>query len=234
MVADIALTGDKLFQSVIEQLKLPLLHIANKAELSSELTPQNYSDISDIARMALKLVDSYMLSIEGSNNQILDLEPVAVGSILRSAAINLSPIANVHSCNIELKLDGSFAPVMSNYRRLEAAITMVGYSLIEAQASSNEDPGIIITAYKKNEKTKLGVFSKDLYITRDIFNIFKDQRLNLKQSLPGVSFTPAAGLMVANKIAGSLSTQFGVVKRDNLKGLAVVLSPSSQMRLIEV
>ena len=55
----------RLLRALAEQLKLPLIQIARGAELAHQQKDMSsYADISYTADMTLRLIDSYLLSVE--------------------------------------------------------------------------------------------------------------------------------------------------------------------------
>ena len=113
----------------MEQIKTPLLHIARQAELaSSGRSVLDSSSISNIADMAIKLIDSYLLSLPVLDQTELQLEPVSLAAVLQTTADNLSGLAKLYDCEVELNITGRFAPIMSQQKQLEAAFTMLGFS----------------------------------------------------------------------------------------------------------
>jgi len=226
--------NDQLLKTVIEQLKLPLINIARQAELASEVPGNNYQNIRSAADIAIRLIDSYLLSIS-DNEVILDFEPVSLYSVMNSAAENLYPLAQVYNCEVKLNCDGCFAPVLSERRRLEAAFTMLGFSFIEAQ-TANREPNqagqVLLTAYKSPEGVNAGIFSPQIDITNDSLSNAMQRTSNARQTMPDVSQTPGAGFMIADALIKSLSSKLKVVKHNKLTGLSITLLPSQQLELI--
>ena len=79
--------AERLLQALAEQLKSPLLQIAYHAEAAQ---PDAFTEIRTASDRALRLLDSYLLSI---NQQQLELEPVSVSSVLYDVAHALYPLA---------------------------------------------------------------------------------------------------------------------------------------------
>ncbi len=235
MITSKQLENDRLFKIIIEQLKLPFLHIARQTEAANFGTITNYAEINSIAEMSIKLIDSYLLT-NGQNPQTsLDLEPVSISSVLNTAADNLSGLAGLYNCNIELQLAGKYGPVMSNKPRLEAAFTMLGYSMIEANlaSSANRRRGnIILSGYRSSKGLVAGIFSPDIEINNDSFQKSLNSFVSTKQALPDLSHSTGAGIFIADSILTDLSTKLRVAHFKRINGLAATLIPSKQLQLV--
>jgi len=134
--------SEQLLLSVAEQLKLPLLQIARRAELAT-LEKSGTSDLKDIqttADAAIRLLDNYLfgarLSMEDQYQ--LQMEPVSISSVLYDSGQQLDAMAKLYGVELELNLGGKFGPVMANRNGLQSALTSLGYSLIEALPSLHD------------------------------------------------------------------------------------------------
>src|ERR1700676_2245607 len=96
MLASGSEEDNRLLKAVAEQLKLPLLQIARRAELGQAL-PQDlaaWQQIQISADVALAMVEHYLFGLDFIEKQAaLLLEPVSVSSVLNDVAHELSPMA---------------------------------------------------------------------------------------------------------------------------------------------
>jgi hypothetical protein len=226
--------NDKLLFAVIEQLKLPLTQIALQSELSKLQNTDSYSEIKTIAAMAINLIDSYLIGVEGSN--MLAIEPVSLSSVLYDAASNVSDITRKYNCEILVDLPVKLGPVMADKSSLEAAFTMLGHSFVEAQADTErtKPPLIVLTAYRTvGGMTAAGVFSSDLVLSKTSLRRAYAILGGSRQPLPGFSQTTASGIFVADKILGNVSTNLKVAHHAKRSGLIATFAPSKQLELIK-
>lgn len=226
--------SERVFKSVVEQLKLPLINIARQAELASSFNQYDYQNISRVADMAIKLIDSYLLSVT-EDDLLMRLEPVSLSSVLNSAADNLSNVARIYNCEIKLALTSRFSPVISERRRLEAAFTMLGYSFIEshmANYASTKGGQVVLTTYKTKNGTAAGVFSPQINISKTNFNRALFMGGSSRQAIPEFSQSAGAGIIIADALLTSLSSKLRVTKHSNSMGLSATLIPSRQLELI--
>ncbi|HUD06561.1 MAG TPA: hypothetical protein VMR34_01615 [Candidatus Saccharimonadales bacterium] len=216
----------------MEQLKLPLLQIARQAELSSENVSES-GYITDMADIAIKTIDSCLLSLSEGNQASLILEPVSVSATINSAAESLGSLAKIYNCELEIELPVKILPVMSDKVRLEAALTMLGYAFIEAQFPSlptKKSRGMVkFKAYRTDSGVAAGIFSPNIEMSNGYFKkamLSKDQS---RQFLPEFSASSGAGIMLADNLLSDISSHLRVAHQQHLTGLVANLAPSGQL-----
>lgn len=227
--------NDYLLRTVVEQIKLPLIHIARQAEIAKDssagVDPESLSALSE---MAIKLIDSYFLSLPDPNQVKLALEPVSLSSVLQTAAYNLEGMAKLYNCEIQLRLSGKFSPVMSHRTRLEAAFTMLGFAFIESQnqPENGKKSQVYLTGYKTAQGLAGGVFSPQLEMTNESLKRGLEGLGKQHQALPELSQTTSAGVFIADALLDNLAAKLRVAHYRKLSGLATTLLPSRQLQLI--
>jgi hypothetical protein len=229
------LEDDRLLKIIIEQLKLPLLHIARQTEAARFGSLADYNDINSIAEMSIKMIDSYLMTSSQSPQLSLQLEPVSISSVLNSTANSLSGLAKLYNCSVELRLAGKYGPVMSQRDKLEAAFTMLGFSYIEASLSDNPEKEvgkIILTGYKTSKGLVAGIFSPQVEVTNKSFQRSINSLGKARQVMPSISHSTGAGIFIADSILNNLATKLRVAHYQKISGLAATLIPSSQLQLI--
>src|SRR4051812_2507072 len=132
--ADEPVISEQLLLGLAEQLKLPLLQIARRAELSTFGQDVDLAAIQATADSALRLIDSYLLGVRlaETGQESLALEPVSVSSVLYDTAQQLSSVAQFYGVHLELSIGGKYGPVLAHRQGLQAALTSLGTALIEA------------------------------------------------------------------------------------------------------
>ena len=215
---------ERLLLALAEQLKLPLLQIARGAELSK------YSDIANTADVALRLIDSYILSIMLSQTE-LALEPVSAAAVLQDAAHQLSKFASQYDCELRLNISGKYNPVMANRQSLLAAYTMLGYSFIEAQTAEAEKRTVVLAAHKSSKGLVAGIFSEQDGLSGDMFRRAKALYGTARQPLTSLSAVTGAGVFIADSLMHSMASSLRPAHHHKLTGLAATLLPSQQLRL---
>jgi len=228
----------RLLEALAEQLKLPFMHISQHAELIKKGVEPSFDRIETLAGMALELIDGFLLSQQISLGQLdLALEPVSVSSVLQESANKLQNIAREYNCEVQLHLGGKYNSVMAHRESLEAAITSLGYSLIESQGGQQkkQDREIILAAYRNGYGVIAGAYCKNSEgISKDAFNQAKELYGKARQTVPSLGHTPNAGIFIADMLLRAMSSRLRFSKHRQYRGLAATFSPNRQLELISV
>jgi signal transduction histidine kinase len=204
--------NERLIWALMEQLKMPLLEIAHHAELAHQ---DSLREVGITAERAIGLVDNYLLATR-LQQQTMQFEPVSVSSLLYDVAAELAPMAKQYNCDLELRLDGKYEPVMAHREGMKAALVTLGQSFIESE--TDERPLVILAGYKSRNGITAGLFAEN--------------------AQPAISGAPRAltatnaGLYVADTILRSMSTKLYRAQHHKLKGLAATFMPSRQLQLV--
>lgn len=228
---------DRLLTALAEHMKLPLMQIARRAELSKLIKDQEQAleDIEQIATGSLKLIDSYLLSILLARAQDqLQLEPVSISAVMNDAAHSLSKIAKQYQCDLELHLAGKYEPIMAHRDGLEAAITSLGFVFIEAQSAQvhERQPVVKLAAHRSRHGIVAGTFADADDLGSDVYRRALGLYGRARQPLNQLTSATGAGVFVADSLLNSMSTRLRVARHQNLTGLAATFLPSKQMVLV--
>lgn len=223
---------ERLLRALAEQLKLPLLQIAREAEFAvANDDPTSLTSISYTADMALRLVDSYLLSVQLQGMPALDLEPVSVSAMLQDTAHRLNAFAKLYECDIQVHLSGKYEPVMGHVQSLEAAYATLGYAFIEATPQEGKHK-IILGAHRSRNGLVAGIFGNHADFSADVFRRGQALFGSVQQPLPGLSASAGAGIFVADSLLKNMETSLKVSRHNSLSGLAATLLPSHQLALV--
>lgn len=222
---------ERLLRAVAEQLKMPLLHIARQSELDSANSPLLQS-ISYTADMAMRMIDSYLLSVQLSGQPSLQLEPVSVSSVLQDVAHRLSPLAKQYDHDLDISLKGKYGPVMANAQSLEAAYTMLGYAMLEAQSAGETRQRVLLGAHKTGQGIVAGVFGEQEGLSADMFRRARALYGRSRQALPSMTSSSGASVMIADSIFHTMAVPMRVAQHHKLTGFAATLLPSQQLQLV--
>lgn len=225
-----------LLLSLAEQLKLPLLQIARQAELEQlQPTGQAIPSIQVVADSALKLLDSYVLGVHMATQEagLFESEPVSISSVLYDAAAELAPLAKAYDVTIDLRVDGRYGPVTANRRGLQAALTSLGFALIEAlPALETSQLRLQLSAHRCRYGIVAGLYSDAQELSTEALR--QGRRLYGRARQPITTLAPgsAAGIFVADALLHGMNSELTVSKHHKLYGLGAVLQPNPQMRLV--
>lgn len=224
---------ERLLRALAEQLKLPLLQIAREAELASQSNDKTaLNSISYTADMALRLVDSYLLSVQLQALPMLELEPVSVSAVLQDTAHRLNQLAKQYDCELEVHLSGKYEPVMAHRQSLEAAFATLGYAFIEAVPDANQKHKIILGAHRSSKGLVAGVFGNQEGLSTDMYKRGMALFGTARQAVPVLTPHAGAGIFVAESLLKNMQTPLHYSKHHKLSGLAATLIPSQQLQLV--
>lgn len=225
--------SERLLRALAEQLKLPLLQIAREAELAD--STQDISALGRIsytADMALRLVDSYLLSVQLQSLPSLELEPVSVSAVMQDAAQHLSKLAKQYDCDLEVHMAGRYQPVMAHRKSLEAAYTTLGQAFIESHPDTSHSHTVVFGAHRSQRGLVAGIFSSQEAANADALKRGRALFGTARQSLPGLSPMAGAGIFVADSLLSNIQAPLHPSRHNKLLGLAATLLPSQQLQLV--
>jgi hypothetical protein len=228
---------ERLFVSLAEQMKLPLVQILRQAELGA-LTGDTATPLSQVrtnADVALKLVDGYLLSMRlaAEESYRVEQEPVSISSVLYDTAHELHPIAQLYGVELELSLGGKFEPVTAHREGLQNALVSLGYALIEAlPATEAPQLRLQLAAHRCRYGIVAGLYADVDRLTTEALRQGRKLHGSARQPLPALSHCGGAGVFVADAILQAIGARLKVSHHHRRSGLGAVLQPNSQLQLI--
>lgn len=209
------------FAALMRELKLSLYTMARTAELGS---PGSLATLQAQAEQSMRLIDSYILSAQSEyGQQKLNLEPVAVGSVMHDAAHSM----RVSSRTVEIQAK-AHVPVMTHREALHGLLSSAG----QVVADSSENQLIFRSFITRSGDVGVGVFAEGVDITSE------DLRSSLQMSgrahMPLARHSARSGVMlvIADSLARALGGSLEVKRMGRLRGLATVLPKSDQLALV--
>lgn len=234
-------SAEHLLIAVARQMRQPLLQISRQAELGrlfANSDPQkSLENILVSSDNALRLIDNYVLSLQAAvRGEAVDYQPVSVMAVLTEAAHKLEPTARQYGVRLAVDNSPRLGLVNTNSQNLEAAFVSLGYSLIEALASSNENVDQVVELQLAAHKCRYGVVA-GLYCDRDDISVGvlrRGKELQARAHQPHFSLSSAAGagVFVADSLLKTVSSKLTVSRYHNQYGLAAILPPVNQLQLV--
>ena len=220
--------------SLAEQLKLPLQQIARRAELAALGEPVDTSDFGVIANAGLTLMDSFLLSLQLGNDAEIEAatEPLTISSVLYDTAHDLSGLAKFYGVELELNVEGRYEPVRAHRQGLQAALTSLGFSLIEAMpAADNRKLTLQLAAHRCRYGIVAGLYSDTQTIS---LSALRRGRTLLGNRQPAVDLSPSAsaGLFVADALMQAMQLPLRATRHHHLQGWGATLPPNPQLQLV--
>jgi hypothetical protein len=228
--------SEQLLLSVAEQLKLPLLQIARRAELSLlEGSTDSLHEMQTTADMAIRLLDNYLfgarLALEDKYR--LEMEPVSISSVLYDTGQQLDAMAKLYGVELQLSLGGKFGPVMAHRHGLQSALVSLGYSLIEALPSlENTTLKLELAVHRCRYGIVTGLYSEVEQLTTEALRQGRKLNGHARQPLATLTHSSGAGVFVADAILQAMDSELKVSRHHNLYGLGTLLHPTMQIQLV--
>ncbi len=222
----------RVFFSLLQQIKTPFLHIRHEAELGHALQdPERFQQVQITADAALGLLDSYMLSLQlQTTGPELQLEPVALSSVLNEAAHALQLTARAYDTDIQLVLDGKYEPVIAHKAGLFAALTSLGYVLLQTP-SAGARKTIELSAHRSRGGIVAGLYANGMGLEAGLLKKARSIP-TARQPFGNVANIGGAGVFIAEALLESMQSRLRIARHHNMRGLAATFVPSQQMSLV--
>lgn len=231
-MSDQTILSQQLLLTVAEELKLPLLQIARRAELGDD---SSLNVIQASAETALKLVDNYALAVRLAMRpaEHLDLEPVSVASVLYDAGQQLDGMAKSYGVGLELGVAGRYGPVKAHRQGLQAALVSLGAALIEALPAQE---GCQLKLYMATHRSRYGIvaglYADTKQLTTQALQRGRRLQAQSRQPLLNVSHASGAGVFVADTLLKAMDLNLIASRHHRLYGLGTILQPNHQLELV--
>jgi hypothetical protein len=228
--------SEQLLLAIAEELKLPFLQIARKSELARmNQDVAALKEVQTTAEAALQLLDNYLfgarLALEG--DYTLQLEPVSVASVLYDSSQQLDALAKSYGVELQLSIAGKFPPVMANRQALQAALTSLGYSLIEALPNLQQRTLTLeLAAHRCRYGIVAGLYSEAEQLTAEALRQGRKLHGHARQPLATLSHSSGTGVFVADAILQAMDSELTVSRHRRLFGLGTVLRQSPQLQMV--
>lgn len=224
---------ERLLQSLAEQLKVPFIQIARSAELAQTTgKAAALHRIEYTADMALRLLDSYLLSLSNRRLPGLELEPVSISAVLQDTANLLSHAARQHDCVLEVWPAPNQGPVMAHRQSLESAMAVLGYAMIESLPQADEKHNLSLASHRSRIGVVAGVFGDATRFNADSYRRARALFGSAKQAAPGAAADSGAAFFVADSLLQSIASPLRVARHNGRSGLAATFLPSKQLQLV--
>ncbi len=228
--------NERLLLSVVEQLSRPLLqlhHLAELAELQPKTAAEQWQLVRLLSGTSLQLAESYALSLrlEGKLTSV-QLEPLAISSLLYEAAEALEPYAKQSGVTLELDTGPRAVPVLGDRMVLQAALVSLGQVFIDGGSQQDDMATIRLSAHRSRYGMVAGLYSDMSGLGAESLRQARQLHGRARQPLQRLVSGPAAGVFVADSLLRSLASRLHVARYHKLTGLAATLVPSAQLQLV--
>lgn len=222
-----------------DDLSLPLLQIKTTLELvgggdSQKSLKQHIPNLVLNAENGLNLIEAYRLALRSVGDTKMQMEPVAVGSVLQEVADQLTPYAKQYVTDLEVDVQGKLTPVLAHRPSLSAALQCLGASMIRTQAATTGQRRhhLIFGAHKSNNLVVTGVFSDVQGLSDKALRNAHSLAGKAYQPLPSVPSGSASGVLIADMLCASMWQPLRAAAHRKMGGLATSVPISQQMQFI--
>lgn len=220
---------DRMLVALAEQLKAPLIQIAQLAEIDN--FERQAASIGVLSKQALRSIDALVFVRQQT---ILELEPVSVGAVLYDVAHELTALAQQNNIEIEINQRGNRAPIMAHTVGLKTLLELAGDVLLRL-AVTGDTPGkqrLLLGCHPTIGGQMVGVFQTGNSLSQAGLNAARKLYGRAGQASPLMSLQGGASLVVADSLAVQLHSALKVYQHVSLKGLGAAFAPSKQLRLV--
>jgi len=230
-----------LLAALSDDLALPLLQIKTSADLiqaraiKSKELPNLTKNMALSAESGLQLIEAYRLALKIHNAHNLELEPVAVGSVLQDIAHQLTSYAKQYDAELRVDVAGKLRPVLAHKASLSAALQVLSASLIRAQAADTpQKRGTVLLAAHKSADTAIatGVFSSVQGLSDRTLRSTRALIGKARQPLNSVPAGAASGVLIADMLCGAMWQPLRAAAHRNMTGLVTAVPISKQLHFI--
>jgi len=224
----------RLLMNVAEELKMPFLQIARKAEIGQITSEPELFSIQSMAESAINLLDNYTLGVRMQLDNYEDnYQPVSVPAVLYDASTKLRALAKAYGVSLELSIAGRYGPVLANRDALEGALVSLGSALIEAlPATGGGQLKLHLASHRSRNGIVAGLYGQNQKLSSDVLKKGRQLQSNSRQPLVGISHTAGAGVFVADALLSAMDLNLYSSRHQGLHGLGIVLPVSKQLELV--
>jgi hypothetical protein len=224
-----------------EDIALPLLQVKTSLDLLEsqdfikQASRKHFVDSSLSVGAGLQLIDAYRLLLNAENQAGLAAEPVSVAATLETIAHKLTPYAKQYDTTIEVSVQQRLNPVLAHQASLNAAIEILGSSIIRAQSAQGEQGKylLVLGAHRSVDNlVAAGVFSSVQGLSDRTLRAARSLVGRARQPLPAVPAGAAAGVLVADMLCAALWQPLRAAAHHNLPGLVTALPASKQLQFV--
>jgi len=230
-----------LLMTLSEDIALPLLQVKTSLDLLenqdfAKAAARKHAHESGLSiDTGLQLVEAYKLLLNAETRAGQSVEPVSVGATLEAIAHKLTPYAKQYNTTIEVSVQQRIAPVLAHQASLNAALEILGSSIIRAQSAQTEQDKylVVLGAHRSIDNlVAAGVFSSVHGLSDRTLRAARSLVGKARQPLPAVPAGAAAGVLVADMLCSALWQPLRAAAHHNLPGLVTSLPASKQLQFV--
>ena len=218
--------NDSLLDSIVEQLRSPLLTIQLMLEAGQT------DNLEVITKSSIQLLDDINYVRELSKNRPrLDLSPINIAALSDDIAHALFPVAAAKNITVRTAVSSN-RPVLAHRQTLLRAYENIVRGLLNFSPAGQEKSMIVLSTSLHDQNVRFGAFSSSVnLLARDLSRMRKTFGIS-RRPLAVHSATPATELFIADRLLSLLGLQMRTAISSHQHGLAAILTPSNQLALL--
>lgn len=223
--------NSKVFHSLVNDLKRPLVLLAREAELA-EITKQksSFKSIKNTAEHTLKLIDSYLLLAKSEYGQlVLPLESVGVGAVIYDVMQDIEYLAKRANVEVNCQINGG--NVMANRSGLKATIFCLSDMALSA-AQEGKRGKLLISTKQVDKNIRISILSDSMEVKNSDIKRASKHQGKAHRAFNNVSSDSGVRLALAEALSSALGSHLTAAKSKNLQGIGFDLLKSQQLSLV--
>ena len=209
--------------ALADGLKTPLLRL--HMESGSSIDPQI---IQTITEHALRDIDAFIAAASSFSQIQLNLETVALGSIMKDVSERIRPYARISRAHLVIDDHSSHQPVYASSAVVSLGLEMIAKTMCDL--SGNQDnPSVVFRADTRHGYPRLGVYRSDIEVTAQDVRLAQLLLGGAKVNAGLFQQLGALRIAIASQLLSSISLNLRSAKSNGSYGLGLQLVPSTQM-----
>lgn len=219
--------GNNEILALADALRTPLLRL--------HLNSQGVQDpkiLQTVTEHALRDIDVFITTYSDARNSQLQIEPIALGSILTDTSQKLSSYAEVTGTTLRVDDRSRHQLVLGNSILLSQGLEMITKTLCDF-VSDHPEPMVTMRADTRHGYPRLGVYRNDIELTAHDVSLAKKLIGGARVNAGLFQQLGALRMVIAGRLLEPMGLTLRSAKSAGNRGLALQLIPSSQIGLFE-
>lgn len=221
------LEGYKEVLALADALRTPLLRL----HLNSQ-SVQDPKVLQTIIDHALRDIDAFMTTYSEARASQIQIEPIALGSILTDTSRRLSPYARLAGTELIAEDRTKHQLVLGNSKLLSTGLEMITKTLCDFTSDSPQSH-VIMRADTRHGYPRLGVYRSDIDLSARDVALARKLVGGAKVNAGMFQQLGALRMVIAGRLLEPLGLRLRSAKSAGNRGLALQLAPSTQVGLFE-
>lgn len=214
--------------SLADALRTPLLQL----HLNSQGV-QDPAVLQVITEHALRDIEAFITTYTRAEVSQLQIEPVALGAVMRDASEKVKPYAKLMGVGIEMDDHSKHQLVLGDANTLGVGLELVAKTMCDFTSDYPEQV-VVLRADTRHGYPRLGVYRDDIDLSAEDVTLARKLIGGAQVNAGSFQQLAALRMVIAEKLLMPLGLHLRSARSAGKHGLALQLLPSSQIGLFEV